>query len=87
VRHSPTEHGFPTELWTAADIDQLMEREFGVTLNPRYLSSWLRARDFTPQKPQPVARERDPQAIQRWLASDWPRIKKSQATRGLAGPE
>ena len=78
VRESPTEHGFATELWTAPHIAQLIEQEFGVTLNPRYLSSWLRDRDFTPQKPQRVPRERDPEEIQRWLASDWPRIKKKQ---------
>lgn len=82
VRDRPTEHGFATELWTAPDIAQLIEQEFGVILNPRYLSSWLRDRDFTPQKPQRVPRERDPEEIQRWLASDWPRIKKKRGAKG-----
>jgi transposase len=81
LRDSPLEHGFTTELWTAARIAQLIEREFGMTFNPRYLSSWLRARDLTPQKPRRVARERDPEKIQRWLATDWPRIKKRSGVR------
>ena len=76
LRDSPQEHGFATELWTAARIAQLVEQEFGITFTPRYLSSWLRDRGRTPQKPQRLARERDPDAIRRWLAADWPRIKK-----------
>jgi len=76
---SPTHHGFDTELWTAARLGQLIREEFGVGLNPRYLGAWLRDRGFSPQKPQRVARERDPKAIAAWLESDWPRVKKSAA--------
>jgi transposase len=86
LRGSPTEQGFPTEIWTTANLAQLIEQEFGVSLNPRSLSSWLRDRDFTPQKPRPVARERDPEKIQRWLASDGPRIKKKPGDRELPWP-
>ena len=60
---SPMHHGFETELWTAARLGQLIREEFGIRLNTRYLSTWLRDRGFTPQKPQRVARERDPGAI------------------------
>jgi transposase len=82
LRDSPLEHGFATELWTAARIAQLIEQEFGITFNPRYLCSWLRDRDLTPQKPRRVARERDPEKIRHWLATDWPRIKKRPGARG-----
>jgi transposase len=73
---SPGEHRFETELWTAARLGQLIQEEFGIRLNWRYLSVWLRDRGFTPQKPQRVPRERDPEVIAAWLESDWPRIKK-----------
>jgi transposase len=73
---SPREHGFETELWTAARLSRLIREEFGVRLNPRYVSAWLRDRGFTPQKPRRVPRERDPKVIAAWLGSDWPRIKK-----------
>ena len=78
---SPMHHGFETELWTAARLGQLIREEFGVGLNPRYLSTWLRERGFTPQKPERVPRERDPVAIAAWLKSDWPRIKKTRLAR------
>ena len=77
LTESPIHHGFETELWTAARLGQLIREEFGVGLNPRYLSTWLRVRGFTPQKPERVPRERDPKAIAAWLGSDWPRIKKN----------
>jgi transposase len=83
---SPTEHGFDTELWTAPRLARLIEEEFGVRLNPRYLSAWLRDRGYSPQKPQRVPRERDPKAIAAWLESDWPRIKKRPGGRGRPSP-
>jgi transposase len=83
---SPAEYGFDTELWTAPRLARLIREEFGVRLNPRYLSSWLRERGFTPQKPRRIPRERDPEAIAAWLKSDWPRIKKRLGGRGPASP-
>jgi transposase len=73
---NPIEHGFATELWTCQRLAQLIEEEFGVRFHPAYLSVWLRARHQTPQKPQRAARERDPERMARWLAIEWPRIKK-----------
>jgi transposase len=78
----PTDHGFPTELWTAAHLAHLIEEEFAVHFNPDYLTCWLRQRDYTPQLPRRVPRERDDEEIARWLAEDWPRIKRQARRRG-----
>jgi transposase len=86
LTESPTHHGFETELWTAARLGRLIREEFGVGLNPRYLSTWLRERGFTPQKPERVPRERDPEAIAAWLEPDWPRIKKKRGGRPPTSP-
>jgi transposase len=86
LTESPSLHGFETELWTAARLGQLIREEFGVRLNPRYLSAWLRERGFTPQKPERVPRERDPEAIAAWLGSDWPRIQKKRGGRAPTSP-
>jgi transposase len=72
----PTEHGFPTDLWTGPRVAHMIHQEFGVEINPKYMTVWLRRRGFTPQKPRRVPRQRDPEVIAAWLASDWPRIKK-----------
>ena len=84
LREPASAHGFGTELWTGARLAWLLQREFGLRLHPHYLSAWLRARGLTPQKPARVPRERDPQAIARWLEADWPRIKKRPAAKALA---
>jgi transposase len=75
---SPTEYGFATELWSAPRLAQLIEQEWCVCFHPAYLATWLRQRGYTPQKPHRVAREHDDAAVARWLASDWPRIKKKR---------
>jgi transposase len=81
LRDKATEHGFSTELWTAARIGRLIQQEWGITFHLHYLSAWLRERGYTPQKPQRVPRERDPEAIAAWLATDWSRIKKKRADK------
>src|SRR3954468_17139670 len=74
----PTEHGFSTDLWTGPRVAHMIRQEFGVVLNPKYMTVWLRRRGFTPQKPRRIPRQRDPEAIAAWLAADWPRIKKKR---------
>jgi transposase len=76
---NPTEHGFATELWSAPRLALLIEQEFDIRFHPDYLTAWLRRRGYTPQKPRRVHRERNDAVIARWLAQDWPRIKKRRA--------
>src|SRR4051812_12900704 len=45
---SPTEHDFDTELWTAPRLARLIREEFGIRLNSRYRSAWLRHRGYSP---------------------------------------
>ena len=78
----PTEYGFATDLGSAPRLAQLIEQEFGAHFHPNYLSTWLRQRGYTPQKPRRVPREQDDEAIAQWLAKDWPRIKQKARRRG-----
>ena len=72
----PTAHGFRTDLWTARRVAELIRRRFGVEYHPHYLREWLTKRNHTPQKPARRARQRNDEAVDRWLKTDWPRIKK-----------
>jgi transposase len=72
-----TEFGFATELWSAGRIAELIVTEFGIALNKRYLPDWLKVRGFSCQKPVRVPRERNQDAIDAWVQTDWARIKKS----------
>ncbi len=79
---NPTDYGFATELWSAPRLRLLIEQEFGVRFHPDYLGTWLRQRGYTPQLPRRVHREADDREIARWLAEDWPRIKRKARRRG-----
>jgi transposase len=82
LSESPTEYGFPTDLWSAPRLADLIEQTFATRFHAHYLSTWLRQRGCTPQKPRRVPRERDDKAIAKWLAEDWPRIKQKARRRG-----
>ena len=69
-------------MWTASRLALLIEEEWGVSLRPHHLCAWLRHRGYTPQLPRRVPRERDDREIARWLAEDWPRIRRKASRRG-----
>jgi transposase len=75
-RRSPRSFGFPTELWTAARVVEVIQRKFRKTFHPHYILQWLAQRRVTPQKPARQARERNERKVRRWLREEWPRIKK-----------
>jgi transposase len=81
-RKSPKSFGFATDLWTGRRVAEVIRRKWGIDFNWRYLLSWLRDRGITPQKPQRVAREADPDAIERWRTHDWPRLQNGRVASG-----
>jgi len=84
LEDSPTKHGFDTDLWTAARLTELIHEEWGVELNRRYMSRWLAARGYSPQRPQRIPRERRPEVIAAWLEAEWTRIKKKRRATAVA---
>ena len=73
--------GFPTEQWTQARVQQVIEREFGVSYHQNYISRLLDEMGWSVQKPDARAIERDEELIRAWLSRDWSRVKKSAAAR------
>ena len=73
-------HGFATDVWTLDRIAVIIQGLTGVQLsNP---STWRLLRNrlgWTVQRPTRQAKERDEEAIQHWVAHEWPRIKKGPA--------
>lgn len=70
-------NGFPTDLWTCRRVAELIERGYGVSYHVDHIGRLLHALGFSCQKPRKRAMERDEQAVARWVARDWPRIKKT----------
>ena len=72
-------HGWHNALWTLKRITALIERHFGLTYGPSGIWRLLRRCQWSPQKPERRARERDEQAIAQGPTDVWPRLKKSPA--------
>jgi transposase len=79
---SPKSFGFATDLWTGRRVAEVIRRKWGIDFNWRYLLTWLKRHDITPQKPQRVSREADPDALERWRSHDWPRLKNGRDASG-----
>ena len=75
----PVVAGYRTDLWTCARVSKVVRKQFGVSYHPAHMGRVLHDLGFSPQKPRRVAREQDPEAVERWRKADWPRIKKKPA--------
>jgi len=71
--------GYSTDLWTCPRVADLIRQKFGVEYHARYVPRLLRSLGWSPQKPERRARERDEEAIRRWVKVDWPQLKKKPA--------
>jgi transposase len=70
-------HGYRTNLWTTVRIAEVIQREFGVEYHRDHVGRLMHSLQWSPQKPERRALERDEEAIARWKRRDWPRIKKT----------
>ena len=79
LRQGARAHGFPTDHWTLERVATVIERLTGVAYHPGHVWKLLRHRmGYRLQRPARRAIERDEQAIQRWVATDWPRIRQKR---------
>ena len=70
-------HGYPTNLWTTQRIAELIERRYGVRYHRDHIGRLLTQCEWSCQKPERRARERDEARIERWKRNTWPRVKKT----------
>ena len=73
----PLAHGYNTNVWTTARIAEVIRREFGVSYHRDHVGCLMHNLNWSHQKPEKRAVERDEEAIERWKRQDWPRVKKT----------
>jgi transposase len=79
----PMAHGWANELWTAARIARVIEKEFGVKYHHAHVSRILKERlNWTCQRPAQHHKDRDDKAITRWVKEDFPVIAAAAVARG-----
>jgi len=72
--------GYRTELWTTQRIADVIAEEFGVRYHRDHVGRLMHRLNWSPQKPERRALERNEENIERWKREEWPRIKKGRQT-------
>ena len=84
IEAGPEAAGFPTGCWHALLIQQVIQREFGVTYNVQYLATLLKNLGFSFQKARFVSDHLDEVARAAWLAYTFPAWRaQAEAAGGL----
>ncbi len=76
VMAGPLSHGYETDLWTLSRLAAVMKKETGVRFAHNRTWQIVRELDFTCQKPQVKAKQRDEAAIKAWKEKRLPGLKK-----------
>ncbi len=78
----PLAHGYATILWTLPRIAALIAKLTGVKYHPGHVWRILQAMDWSLQRPEHRAKERDDEAITRWQKRRWPQRKRGPSGEG-----
>ena len=78
----PIAFGYPTDYWTLPRVAEVIERVTDTRYHPGHVWRVLRKLGWSRQKPTTRARERNEEAIQRWVKTTWPAVKKTPHAKG-----
>lgn len=70
-------HGFPGHIWTRPRVNEVIKKLFGVSYDPSQVGRLLKKVEWSRQKPQPKARQQNPQRVEQWRQEYLPELKKS----------
>ena len=76
IDKTPEQLKMPFALWSRPAIREMIEQRYGIRLPIRTLGEYLKRWGFTPQRPKRRAYEQQPEEVQRWLDTTYPKIEK-----------
>jgi transposase len=74
LRKSAMEFGFETPLWDCKRIQTVIKKELNKSISISNLWETLRRWNFTPQKPEKEALQKNQNAVRKWLQEEWQKI-------------
>lgn len=83
LRQGAVAHGWNTDIWTCPRVTELIHRHLGVSFHPAHVYRLVTEKlNWSFQRPEKVARERDPKRVEQWLSEELPEIKKKLRMKG-----
>jgi transposase len=79
---TPQQWKFEFALWTLELIGEVVRARFAVSLSKPTLSRLLRTLGFSVQRPLYRAWQQDPGVVERWLADEFPKIRRAARKAG-----
>ena len=76
IDRTPEQLKLPYYLWTREAVAELIERRCGIRYSLMQVGRFLKRWGFTPQKPVSRAYEQNPVEVTRWLAKEYPVIRR-----------
>jgi transposase len=73
---NPLQLRFTFALWTAKMIGQIIYQRFGIKLSKASVCRLLNQLGLTPQRPVWRAYQQKPEAVEKWLQEEYPRIQR-----------
>ena len=73
---NPSQLKFTFALWTAKMIGEIIYQRFGIRLSKASICRLLAQLGLTPQKPIWRAYQQQPEAVEKWLSEEYPRIRE-----------
>lgn len=72
---TPEDFGYDTALWTCDLLAKLLSDQYGVNVIGSTINHHLHKLELTSQKPNYIAREQDPAAVEQFLKEEFPKIQ------------